>query len=553
MSSPAPPPITSPFVPDMAEVRAWLEKMIKALKFIELISAIVALVSRMSEINLQLTMQLGDLRRGRPRSETLDRLARQQLLPFVIGAPTGGKPGPNKGTEPKPKKSRKGKHPGRAALPVHLPRVEVINAVPPELRVCPLCGRMMTTVSHDACEILEYKPASVYVLVRKDECVACPYDNSIVSAPPPPQIVERGKLGDTLIVEAVADKYVEHQPTERQSRRFRRGGVDVSPQTLGRSMASAIDMIAPIASQICVQTKASPLLATDASGLPVLDQDHPLGIRNGTMWCWVGGNRWVTFFYAPVGNAKSVKDFLGEDLARTVQCDGTSITNFLEKAGGKRPGCWAHGRRRFAACARGGDVLAFEALRKIRRLFAVERLSAIRGETADGRLCTRREHSAPALADLRVWLDEQHTKIPPKTPLGKAIGYLLRQWPRLVLFMTDGHIELTNNRVERELRSLVLGRKNWLFAYGDLGGERTATILTIVGTCIAYQINPRAYLHVVTKLIVNGWPHARLRELLPDRILDLHPELRLPARTASLPPAVPPAASLPPAPSASST
>jgi transposase len=554
MSSPAPPPITSPFVPDTTEVRAWLEKMIKALRFLELISAIVALVTRMSEINLQLTTQLGELRRARPKSETLTRLAGQQVLPLVLGAPAPAKPATGKGAAgPKPKQSRKGKHPGRAALPAHLPRVEVINPVPPERRVCPVCGSMMTTVGHETCEILEYTPASLYVKVRKDERVACPNDDTIVSALTPPQIVERGKLGDTLIVEAVADKYVEHQPTERQSRRFQRSGVDVSPQTLGRSMAACIDVVAPIACEICKVTKACPLLATDASGLPVLDEDHPLGIRNGTMWCWVGSNKWVAFFYAPVGDAKSVKEFLGKDLARTVQCDGTSITNFLERAGGKRPGCWAHGRRRFAACARSGDALAFDALRMIRRLFAVERLSAIHGETADERLLRRREHSTPALADLHTWLVDQRGKIPPKTPLGKAIGYLLRQWPRLVLFMTDGRIELTNNRVERELRSLVLGRKNWLFAYGDLGGERTATILTIVGTCIAHQINPRAYLHVVTKLIVNGWPHARLRELLPDRILDLHPELRLPARSASLPPAVSPTASLPPAVSALST
>lgn len=538
MSSPAPPTITSPFVPDMAEVRAWLDKMIKALRFIELISAIVALIARMSEINLQLTTQLGELRRARPKSETLARLERQQVLPFVIDAPT--KPAPSKGKAgAKPQQSRKGKHPGRAAPPAHLPRVEVINPVPAELRVCPLCGHMMTTVGHETCESLEVETARVFVKVRKDECVACPNDDTIVSAPPPPQIVERGKLGDTLIVEALADKYVEQQPTERQSRRFRRSGVDICPNTLGRSMAAAIDLLAPIAAQIRAETKASPLLATDATGLPVLDQDHPLGIRNGTMWCWVGGNRWVTFFYVRSGDANSVKAFLGEDLARTVQCDGTSVTNFLEKAGGKRPGCWSHGRRRFAACARAGDALAFVALSKIRRLFAVERLSAIHGDTAEQRLCRRREHSTPALADLRAWLDEQHGKIPPKTPLGKAIGYLLRQWSRLTLFMTDGRIELTNNRVERELRSLVLGRKNWLFAYGDLGGERTATILTIVGTCIAHHINPRAYLHAVTKLIVNGWPQARLRELLPDRIGELHPELRLPVRAARPPPSLP--------------
>ena len=535
MSLPTPPTITSPSVPDLAEVRAWIEKMIKALRFVELVVAIVALIGRMREINLELTQQIVNFRRARPRSETLRRLEAQHVFPFMIEGPRPSKP-----DKPKPKASRKGKHPGRAALPAHLPRVPVINAVPPENRMCPLCGRMMTTVGHNVCETLEVQPARVYVLERKDERVACPYDDTIVSAKTPAQIVERGKLGDTLIVEAVADKFIEHQPTERQSRRLCRGaGVDVPPQTLGRSMAAAIDLISPIAREIRSETRARALLATDATGLPVLDEDHPHGIRNGTMWCWIGDNRWVTFFYTPIGDAKSVKDFLGEDLCRTVQCDGTNLLTFLERAGGKRPGCWSHGRRGLVACARAGDELAIVPLRMIRRLFAVERLSAMHGETAEERLRRRREDSAPAIAELRAWIDDKRTVIPPKTPLGKAIGYLHRQWKRLVLFLTDGRLELTNNRVERELRALVLGRKNWLFAYGDLGGERTATILTILGTCIAHRINPRAYLHVVTKLIVNGWPNARLRELLPDRIGELHAELRLPTRDACAPPALP--------------
>ena len=109
--------------------------------------------------------------------------------------------------------------------------------------------------------------------------------------------------------------------------------------------------------------------------------------------------------------------------------------------------------------------------------------------------------------------------------LPTALGYLHRQWHRLVLFVEDGNIEATNNRRERELRRLVLGRRNWLFSWLDVGGERTAQILTIIATCIAHDINPRAYLHLVTKLIVRGWPHAKLRELLPDRMLAAHPEL----------------------------
>lgn len=129
------------------------------------------------------------------------------------------------------------------------------------------------------------------------------------------------------------------------------------------------------------------------------------------------------------------------------------------------------------------------------------------------------------LSELRAFVDHHRGVTPPKTPLGQALGYLHRQWPRLVLFVDDGNIELTNNRRERELRRLVQGRKNWLFTWLDLGGERTAAILTIVASCIAHDINPRAYLHCATKLILGGWPQSRLRDLLPDRILGLHPEL----------------------------
>ncbi len=128
---------------------------------------------------------------------------------------------------------------------------------------------------------------------------------------------------------------------------------------------------------------------------------------------------------------------------------------------------------------------------------------------------------------LRDWVDKQREVIAPKSEYGRALGYIHRQWHRLILFLQDGNIELTNNRRERELRKLVLGKKNWLFAWEDLGGERTANILTIIATCVGHDINPRAYLHVVTRLLIEGWPQKRLAELLPDRIALMHPELRL--------------------------
>ena len=514
--------VTSAFAPDLDEIRAWLQKMLAALKFVEMVTAIVALIARMRELNTELVAQLAHLRRARPRSEALRRLERQLVLP-IEGLVVPAAPKPNDDT-PSDEKKKRGRHPGRGAPPAHLPRIPVFNRVPPELRVCPRCGSMMTTVSHSSCLILNVIPARVVVEERLDETIACPNDDTIVSASPPPQIVERGKLADTLIVEAVCDKYIEHQPIERQCTRFARAGVDVAPQTLGRSVAAAIDLLTPVARLIEDQTRAPGLLGTDATGIPVLDRDAPEGIRNGTMWAWTNA-RWVTFFYSRTGDSDSVKRFLGEDLARTVQCDGTSITTFLERTGGKRPGCWAHARRRLVEAARAGDRIALEGVRIIARLFAVERESTCAGDSAEQRRERRDRCTRPILDELRSWIDRQKAVVPPKTPLGKGVGYLDRQWHRLRLFLEDGNIEATNNRRERELRRLVLGRRNWLFTWLDEGGERTGHILSIIATCIAHDVNPRAYLHLVVHRIVHGWPQAKLRDLLPDRMLGAHPEL----------------------------
>lgn len=522
-----PPPITSPYSPDLGEVRAWLEQKIRTLRFIELVTAIVAFISRLCEINGELQKRLADLRRKRPRSESLRRLERQLVLPLgeLAGAPPAPTPQEaSDSAEPKPRRSRKGRHPGRARLPDHLERVEVVNPVPAEQRRCPNCGAEMTTVGHSRCEVLAVIPARVVVEVRLDERVACPNDDTIVSAPTPPAIVERGKLADSLIVEATGDKYLEHQPIERQCARFERMGVEVAPQTLGRSVAAHIDLLVPVARLIADQTRAPGLLGTDATGIPILDRAVIDGIRSGAIWCWTNA-RWVTFVYSPSADSDSIRRFLGPDLRRTVQCDGTSVTTFLERAGGRRPGCWSHGRRGLAEAARAGDAIALDGLRRIAPIFAIERESTLAGDTADERRARRAAKTAPILADLRQWIDDQRQVVPPRTPLGRALGYLHRQWKRLILFLDDGNIEATNNRRERELRRLILGRKNWLFTWQDLGGERTAAILTIIATCIAHDVNPRRYLHLVTRLIVDGWPQSRLRDLLPDRILAAHPDL----------------------------
>ena len=244
----------------------------------------------------------------------------------------------------------------------------------------------------------------------------------------------------------------------------------------------------------------------------------------------------MTFYYSPSADSDSVRRFLGKNLVRTVQCDGTSVTSFLERAGGKRPGCWSHGRRRLVEAARAGDQVALVGLNKIAAIFAIERQSRLSGDTAEERRLRRFVYTRPVLDELQQWVDGQRALVPPKTPLGQALGYLHRQWKRLVLFLENGTIAATNNRRERELRRLILGRKTWLFTWLDVGGERTAAILTVIATCIAHDVNPRPYLHLVTRLIVQGWPNAKLRELLPDRVLVAHPEVYVGERVVPTPP-----------------
>jgi hypothetical protein len=196
------------------------------------------------------------------------------------------------------------------------------------------------------------------------------------------------------------------------------------------------------------QTRGPGLLATDATGIPVLDPKTTEGIRLGTIWCWTNA-RWITFEYSAKGDSDSVRRFLGEELARTVQCDGTNITTFIEGAGGKRPGCWSHARRRLAEAARAGDQIALEGLRIIAGIFAVERAATLAGDSAEERRARRDEHTRPILDELRAWIDEHRAIVPPKTPLGQGLGYLHRQWQRLLLFLEDGNIEATSRVGDR--------------------------------------------------------------------------------------------------------
>jgi transposase len=179
-----------------------------------------------------------------------------------------------------------------------------------------------------------------------------------------------------------------------------------------------------------------------------------------------------------------------------------------------RGGCNAHGRRGLVEAVRRGDARAVAGLALYGKIFHVDAESKRLGESLEQRFERRQRDGTPAVAELRAWLDERRGDVEPRSVLGKALGYLDRQWPRLTMFLRDPLMDLTNNDVEGGLRTWVLDKKTWLFVGHEVSARRTADALTLLTTCKRMGIHPRSYLRDTLAKILAG--EKDLTALLPE-------------------------------------
>ena len=219
-----------------------------------------------------------------------------------------------------------------------------------------------------------------------------------------------------------------------------------------------------------------------------------------------------------------VREFTG-----TLQADAYAGYGPVYEGGRvKESACMAHVRRQFYDLYEAHkSPIAKEALERIAALYAIE--EEIRGRSAEERRAVRNERNRPLLESLKQWMEETLSKLSRKSDTTRAIGYALDRWDALTRYCDDGRLEVDNNAAERSLRAVVLGRKNFLFAGSDAGGERAAAIYGIIGTAKLNSLNPEAYLREVLSRIVDH-PINRIEELLPWNI------------AANIPSAVQPAA-----------
>jgi transposase len=427
------------------------------------------------------------------------------------------------------------RRPSRKPFPEHLPRERVVVPAP---EVCGCCGSdRLAKLGEDVTETLEVIPRQWKVIQTVREKFTCRDCEKISQAPAPFHVTPRGWAGPSLLAMILFEKYGQHQPLNRQSERYAREGVELSLSTLADQVGVCAFVLRPLTELIAAHVLAAERVHGDDTTVPVLAK-----VKADTARAWVyvrddlpfGGPDppAALFYYARDRSGahpeKHLSGFTG-----ILQADAYAGYNRLFKPD-RSPGpvtealCWAHARRKFfvladiAAAAKrraksgkhGAIIspLAFEAVKRIDALFDIER--EINGTSAGERLAVRAERSAPLLADLEAWMREERARLSRHAPVAKAMDYMLKRWPGFTRFLEDGRICLTNNAAERALRGIALGRKSWLFAGSDRGGERAAVMYTLIVTAKMNDIDPQAWLADVLTRIADH-PSQRLDELLP--------------------------------------
>lgn len=402
---------------------------------------------------------------------------------------------------------------GRMKLPAHLPRTK-ITLEPGE----DVTG--MISIGEEITEELDYTPGKFFVrqFARPKYVRPEPKDgeSSIIIAELPSRVIDKGIAGPGLITQMLIDKFVDHLPLFRQNERFKREGINIPSSTMSDWVAKGVRKIEPVGVRLQELVLKSDYLQADETTIKVLDKGKKGKTHLGYYWVYrAPESNLVLFDYREGRGREGPKDTL-KTFRGVLQTDGYGAYDYFGNITGiTLMSCWAHSRRNFFEARANDSQLSDYALTIIQEIYAIERRAREQELSHEQRKQLRQEHAMPLLETFEQWLKAEYGRVLPESPIGKAIAYALRRWDKLLIYTTDGRLEIDNNLVENSIRPVALGRKNYLFAGSHDAARRSAIFYSLFGSCKINNINPYEWLSYVLERI-DDHPINRLEELLPN-------------------------------------
>lgn len=412
--------------------------------------------------------------------------------------------------------------PVRKPLPASLPRfIKTIEPASTENCPDPECPGKLRHIRDEVSEKLEYIPAHFVVNQYVRPQYGCTCCQRVVSGEMPAQIIPKGNAEASLVAQVVVSKYRDYLPLYRQQHIFARADVDLSVSTMAGWGGAVSVALTPLAEQLRRLMLTREVIHADETSMRILDTRKGGTSSKGYLWTYVSGEHTgtpIVIFECHAGRgAQYPLAFLSEWAGGYLVTDDYDAYKSAakENPGIINVGCWSHARRRFAELYKANkDPRAGFVLKVLGRMFSLE--GRIRSRSPENKVRWRRRYIKPLLDKLHTWLTEQLDACSHESALHKAINYPLKAktWPSLIRFLEDGRVPMENNRAERAIRPVAMGRASWLFAGSLAAGERAAQIMGLLETAKMNGLEPHAWLTDVLKRLPS-WPEDRLDELLP--------------------------------------
>ena len=402
----------------------------------------------------------------------------------------------------------------RKPLPTELPRTEIHHD--PESTTC-ACGCQMKRIGEDVAEKLDYTPGTFTVERHIRGKWACAQCETLVQAPVPAHVIDKGIPTTGLLAQVLIAKYLDHLPLYRQEAIFGRAGLAIPQSTLAHWVGQMGVALQPLVDALKAEMLAHPVLHADETPVAMLDPGAGKTHR-AYLWSYSIGAfepiKAVVYDFAESRAGQHARDFLG-DWRGTLVCDDYSGYKALIAQGVTEAGCMAHARRKFFELhTNHQSQIAGEALEYFQKLYAIER--EVAGLDPEARQRLRQEQARPILDEFETWLKRRRQQVPNGSATAKAIDYSLKRWTALIHYLNDGQVPIDNNWIENRIRPIALGRKNWLFAGSLRAGKRAAAIMSLVQSAKLNGLDPFAYLKDVLSRLPTQ-PYSKISELLPHR------------------------------------